>query len=755
MPDSTEKLYDAALIYHRASPAGKLSIVATKPLATQRDLSLAYSPGVAAACEEIEKDPAAAAGLTARGNLVAVITNGTAVLGLGAIGPLASKPVMEGKAVLFKKVAHIDCFDIELDAADPDRFCDIVAALQPTFGAINLEDIKAPECFIIEQTLRERMTIPVFHDDQHGTAIVAGAAVLNGLKVVSKRFEDIKLVATGGGAACLACLDLLVSLGVKQRHITVVDIEGVVYEGRKADMNPYKSRYARDTELRTLDQAIEGADVFLGLSAPRVLTPEMVAKMADKPLILALANPEPEIMPELAQQARPDAIIATGRSDYPNQVNNVLCFPFIFRGALDVGATQINEAMKIACVEAIARLAGSAAHEVVAKAYQGEDLKLGANYILPKPFDPRLILEVAPAVARAAMDSGVATRPIEDFDAYCERLNTFVFRSGNLMQPVFERARQDRKRIIFAEGEDERVLRAVRALVDEEIARPLLIGRPEVVKSRAERLGLPLDLGGAIEVINPESDARYRDYWTLYHDIMGRRGVSPEAARTVVRTDATVIAALAVRRGDADAMVCGTFGSYVHHLRHVLNIVGMRDGVTAASALSVLVMQKGTFFMADTFISPDPPAEEIAEATILAAEQVRRFGITPKVALLSHSSFGTSKLPSARKMRRALKLIRRMAPDLEVDGEMHGDTAIDPEARRRLLPDSTLTGPANLLVLPNLDAANISFELLKVLGDGLPIGPILLGTAKPAHIVTPSVTARGLLNVAALATVEE
>ena len=520
-------------------------------------------------------------------------------------------------------------------------------------------------------------------------------------------------------------------------------------------MNPYKSRYARDTELRTLDQAIEGADVFLGLSAPRVLTPEMVAKMADKPLILALANPEPEIMPELAQQARPDAIIATGRSDYPNQVNNVLCFPFIFRGALDVGATQINEAMKIACVEAIARLAGSAAHEVVAKAYQGEDLKLGANYILPKPFDPRLILEVAPAVARAAMDSGVATRPIEDFDAYCERLNTFVFRSGNLMQPVFERARQDRKRIIFAEGEDERVLRAVRALVDEQIARPVLIGRPEVVKSRAERLGLPLDLGGAIEVINPESDARYRDYWTLYHDIMGRRGVSPEAARTVVRTDATVIAALAVRRGDADAMVCGTFGSYVHHLRHVLNIVGMRDGVTAASALSVLVMQKGTFFMADTFISPDPPAEEIAEATILAAEQVRRFGITPKVALLSHSSFGTSKLPSARKMRRALKLIRRMAPDLEVDGEMHGDTAIDPEARRRLLPDSTLTGPANLLVLPNLDAANISFELLKVLGDGLPIGPILLGTAKPAHIVTPSVTARGLLNVAALATVEE
>ena len=755
MPDSTEKLYDAALTYHRASPAGKLSIVATKPLATQRDLSLAYSPGVAAACEEIEKDPSTAAGLTARGNLVAVITNGTAVLGLGAIGPLASKPVMEGKAVLFKKFAHIDCFDIEVDATDPDRFCDIVAALEPTFGAINLEDIKAPECFIIEQTLRERMNIPVFHDDQHGTAIVAGAAVLNGLKVVSKRFEDIRLVATGGGAACLACLDLLVSLGVRQEHITVIDIEGVVYEGRKADMNPYKSRYARDTDLRTLDQAIEGADVFLGLSAPRVLKPEMVAKMADRPLILALANPEPEIMPELAQEARPDAIIATGRSDYPNQVNNVLCFPFIFRGALDVGATQINEAMKIACVEAIARLAGSAAHEVVAKAYQGEDLRLGANYILPKPFDPRLILEVAPAVARAAMDSGVATRPIEDFDAYCERLNTFVFRSGNLMQPVFERARQDRKRIIFAEGEDERVLRAVRALVDEEIARPMLIGRPEVVKSRADRLGLPLDLGGAIEVINPESDARYRDYWSMYHDIMGRRGVSPEAARTVVRTDATVIAALAVRRGDADAMVCGTFGRYVHHLRHVLNIVGMRDGVTAASALSVLVMQKGTFFMADTFISPDPPAEEIAEATILAAEQVRRFGITPKVALLSHSSFGTSKLGSAKKMRRALKLIRQMDPDLEVDGEMHGDTAIDPQARRRLLPESTLTGPANVLVLPNLDAANISFELLKVLGDGLPIGPILLGTAKPAHIVTPSVTARGLLNVAALATVEE
>ncbi len=753
MPDS-DKLYEAALRYHAQPPAGKLSVVATKPLATPRDLALAYSPGVAAACRAIVADEHAAADLTVRGNLVAVVTNGTAVLGLGDIGPLAAKPVMEGKAVLFKKFANIDCFDIEVDARDADHFCDVVAALEPTFGAINLEDIKAPECFVIEERLRARMQIPVFHDDQHGTAIVAAAAILNGLKLVGKTLEEVRLVSTGGGAASLACLDLLVSMGLPRENITLVDIVGVVYAGRRADMNPYKARYARKTKRRTLAQAIKGADVFLGLSAPRVLTPAMVKTMARRPLILALANPEPEILPELAKEARPDAIIATGRSDYPNQVNNVLCYPYIFRGALDVGATGINEAMKIAAVKALAALAAKEASDVVARAYEGESLRLGPDYLIPKPFDPRLMSEVAPAVAKAAMESGVAKRPIADFEAYIARLDTFVFRSGNLMQPIFERARSETKRLIFAEGEDERVLRATRALLDERMATVTLVGRPEVIAMRIERLGLRLAPDRDFEVVNPQSDARYREYWQGYHAIMERKGVSPDEARTVMRTNSTAIAALALRRGEADAMVCGAVGRYHTHLTHVLDIVGLAPGARTASALSILMLSKGTFFLCDTFIRPEPSAEEIAETTLLAAEEVRRFGLEPRVALLSHSNFGSARTPSAEKMRQALARIRARAPGLEVEGEMHGDAAIDEAIRTKIFPNSRLKGMANLLVMPNLDAANISYELLKVLGDGLPIGPLLLGLARPAHIVTPSVTARGLLNIAALALVD-
>ncbi|GEQ98625.1 NAD-dependent malic enzyme [Iodidimonas gelatinilytica] len=753
MPDS-DKLYESALRYHRMAPAGKLAVVATKPLVTQRDLALAYSPGVAAACTAIVDDPGQAAQLTARGNLVAVISNGSAVLGLGNIGPLASKPVMEGKAVLFKKFANIDCFDIEVDATDADLFCKVVAALEPTFGAINLEDIKAPECFIIEERLRKIMDIPVFHDDQHGTAIVAGAAIYNALKVVGKSFGDVKLVSTGGGAASLACLDLLVSMGLAKDNITLCDIDGVVYEGREAGMNPYKARYARKTDMRSLSDAIEGADIFLGLSAPRVLTADMVKKMGTQPIIMALANPEPEIMPDLAREARPDAIIATGRSDFPNQVNNVLCYPFMFRGALDVGATDINEAMKIAAVKAIAALAEKEVSDVVARAYEGEPLRLGPDYLIPKPFDARLMTEVAPAVAKAAMDSGVARRPIEDFDAYLAGLNTFVFRSGNLMQPIFERARTQRKRLLFAEGEDERVLQAAQALLDERMADITVVGRPKVVQSRIEKLGLRIRPDVDFEVVNPQNDARYGEYWRSYHELMERKGVSPDEARTIMRTNNTAIAALALHRGEADAMVCGAVGRYHRHLTHVLDIVGLSDGVKAASALSVLMLGKGTFFLCDTFITPDPTAEEIAEVTILAADEVRRFGLTPKVALLSHSNFGSSRTHSAAKMRTALALLHEMAPDLEVEGEMHGDAAIEEKIRDRIFPHSRLSGMANLLVMPNLDAANISYELLKVLGDGLPIGPLLLGTKKSAHIVTPSVTARGLLNMGALALVD-
>ena len=750
----TDNLREAALAYHRYPKPGKLEVTATKPLANQHDLALAYSPGVAAACDAIVEDPAEASNLTARANLVAVITNGTAVLGLGAIGPLAAKPVMEGKAVLFKKFAGIDVFDIELDERDPDKLVDIVAALEPTFGAINLEDIKAPECFEIERRLRERMSIPVFHDDQHGTAIIVGAAITNGLRLVGKDLGAIKLVTSGAGAAALACLDLLLSLGVKRENVWATDIAGVVYQGRAEEMDPWKARYAQKTDARKLAEVIEGADVFLGLSAPGVLEPEMVARMADKPIILALANPDPEIMPEAALAARPDAIIATGRSDYPNQVNNVLCFPFIFRGALDVGATTINEEMKLACVKALADLALAEPSEVVAKAYGGEAGRFGPEYLIPSPFDPRLILEIAPAVAKAAMDSGVAARPIEDFAAYRQRLTQFVFRSGLVMKPIFERARRDPKRLIYAEGEDERVLRAIQVVVDEGLAKPIAVGRPDVIAARIERLGLRIEAGRDFELINPESDPRYDDYWQAYHRLTEREGVSPDRARTVVRTNNTVIAALAVQLGDADAMLCGVEGRYTRHLGYIINVIGLAEDAHDVSALSLLIVPSGTYFLADTHVTPDPSAREIVEMTVQAAAHLRRFGIEPKVALLSHSSFGSRDTPSALKMREALKVLHADHPDLEVEGEMHADAALDEEIRQRIFPTSRLTGQANLLIMPNLDAANIAFNLVKALGEGLPIGPILIGTAAPAHILTRTVTARGVVNMSAIAVVD-
>ena len=749
-----ENLREAALAYHRYPKPGKLEVTATKPLANQHDLALAYSPGVAAACDAIVEDPAEASHLTARANLVAVVTNGTAVLGLGAIGPLAAKPVMEGKAVLFKKFAGIDVFDIELDERDPDKLVDIVAALEPTFGAINLEDIKAPECFEIEGRLRERMSIPVFHDDQHGTAIIVGAAIYNGLRLVGKDLGEVKLVTSGAGAAALACLDLLLSLGVKRENVWATDIAGVVYEGRAEEMDPWKARYAQKTDARKLAEVIEGADVFLGLSAPGVLKPEMVARMADKPIILALANPDPEILPEAALAARSDAIIATGRSDYPNQVNNVLCFPFIFRGALDVGATTINEEMKLACVKALADLALAEPSEVVAKAYGGEAGRFGPEYLIPSPFDPRLILEIAPAVAKAAMDSGVAARPIEDFAAYRQRLTQFVFRSGLVMKPIFERAQRDPKRVIYAEGEDERVLRAIQVVVDEGLAKPIAVGRPEVVAARIERLGLRIEPGRDFDLINPESDPRYNDYWQAYHRLTEREGVSPDRARTVVRTNNTVIAALAVRLGDADAMLCGVEGRYTRHLGYITNVIGLAEDAHDVSALSLLIVPSGTYFLADTHVTPEPSAQEIVEMTVQAAAHLRRFGIEPKVALLSHSSFGSRDTPSALKMREALKVLHADHPDLEVEGEMHADAALDEAVRQRIFPSSRLTGQANLLIMPNLDAANIAFNLVKALGEGLPVGPILIGTAAPAHILTPTVTARGVVNMSAIAVVD-
>jgi len=752
MPDKNLKA--GALEYHRQPRPGKIAIQPTKSLASQRDLALAYSPGVAHACEAIVGDPQAVAEMTSRGNLVAVITNGTAVLGLGAIGPLAAKPVMEGKAVLFKKFADIDVFDIEINETDPDKLVDIIASLEPTFGGINLEDIKAPECFEVERRLKERMKIPVMHDDQHGTAIIVAAALQNGLQVVGKTIDQVKLVASGAGAAALSCLDLLVDLGLKIENITVTDLAGVVYEGRKELMDPRKERYAKKTNARKLADVIAGADIFLGLSAPRVLTQDMVKQMAEQPLIFALANPTPEILPEEVQAVRPDAIIATGRSDYPNQVNNVLCFPFIFRGALDVGATAINQEMKIACVQALANLAKAESSDVVASAYGVESMAFGREYLIPKPFDPRLILEIAPAVAKAAMDSGVATRPIADWPAYRDKLNQFVFRSGLIMKPLFERARRDCKRVVYAEGEEERVLRAVQTVVDEKLAAPILIGRRAVVERRIAKLGLRLREGRCFELCDPQDDPRYNDYWTLYHSLTERKGVSPDDARTIVRTLNTVIAALMVRRGEADAMICGAVGRFHAHLAHVSDVIGRRSGVQSLSTVTCLVLQTGTVFITDSEVKLDPTDEEIAETTMLAAEVLRRFGIAPKAALLSHSNFGTANSDTARKMRRALGMILQRDPEMEVEGEMRGDSAVAEAVRERLFPSSRLKGKANLLVMPTLDAANIALTLLRHLAEGQIVGPILLGTAKPAHIVSPAVTVRGLINMTAVAAVE-
>ena len=754
MTDASDDLRAGSMVYHRFPRPGKLEIQATKPLGNQRDLALAYSPGVAAPCEAIAADPELAAELTSRQNLVAVISNGTAVLGLGNIGPLASKPVMEGKAVLFKKFAGIDVFDIEVAEYNVDRFVDVVAALEPTFGGINLEDIKAPECFEIEAKLRERMAIPVFHDDQHGTAIIVGAAVLNAVDLAGKAMESIKIVASGAGAAALACLNLLVSLGVKRENIWISDLEGVVYRGRVALMDPWKSVFAQETDKRTLTEIIEGADVFLGLSAGGVLKPEMVAKMAPKPLILALANPNPEIMPEAARAVRPDAMMCTGRSDYPNQVNNVLCFPYIFRGALDVGARTINEEMKLAAVAAIARLAREAPSDVAAKAYGGEVSTFGAESLIPSPFDPRLILRIAPAVAKAAIASGVARRPITDFKAYEERLSGFVFRSGFIMKPIFEQAKAAPKRVIYSDGEDERVLRAAQIAIEEGFAIPILIGRPNVIETRCARYGLNIRPGKNVEVINPDDDPRYRDYVATLIELVGRKGVTPDAAKTLIRTNSTVIAAIAVMRGDADAMIAGLEGRFNSKLRNIRDIIGLKPGVRDLSAMTLMITSKGHYFLADTHVKHDPDADDIADIALLCAGHVARFGIAPKIALLSHSDFGDSDAASAVKMRRALDIIRARDPELHVDGEMQGDTALVQAIRAKRLPDCKLDGDANILIMPNLDAANIAQQLIKVLADALPVGPILLGTAKPAHVLTTSVTARGVVNMTALAVVE-
>src|SRR6187200_613078 len=750
-----EQLVRSALDYHRFPTPGKISILPTKALTNQRDLALAYSPGVAAACTAIAENPLEAGNLTSRANLVAVVTNGSAVLGLGNIGPLAGKPVMEGKACLFKKFAGIDVFDIEIDETDPEKLVEIIASLEPTFGGINLEDIKSPECFYIESKLRERMKIPVFHDDQHGTAIVPAAAILNALKHVGKNIAEVKLVASGAGAAALACLDLAVSLGLKRENIMVTDAKGVVYMGRTEGMDPNKSRYARDTSARTLAQLIPGADIFLGLSAGGVLKPEMVKTMARSPIILAMANPTPEILPEEALAVRPDAILGTGRSDYPNQVNNVLCFPFIFRGALDVGASAINEEMKLAAVEAIAQLAREAPSDAVAQGFDtGETQGFGPGSLIPSPFDPRLILRISPAVAKAAMESGVATRPITNFDEYTTLLERFAFRSGLVMKPVFAKAKSQPVRVIYAEGEDARVLRATQVVLEEKLARPILVGRPSVVEARIKRFGLSIKAGQDFDLVNPEDDPRYRSYVQSYIDVAGRHGITPDAARTVVRTNATVIAALAVMRGEADAMICGVEGRYMSHLRHVREIVGFLPGVSDFAALALMITSKGAYFIADTQVRPNPSAEELAEMAALAAIHVQRFNIKPKVAFVSHSDFGSYDSDSSRKMRLATALLKEKHPEIEADGEMQGDTALSAAARKLVLPPSKLEGDANILIMPNLDTANVAYQMIKTLADALPVGPILIGPARPAHILTPSVTARGVLNMTAVAAVE-
>ncbi|TXI19437.1 MAG: NADP-dependent malic enzyme [Ottowia sp.] len=751
--DKREQLRRAALDYHEHPTPGKIAIAPTKQLVNQYELSLAYSPGVAAPCEEIQRDPAAAYKYTARGNLVGVITNGTAVLGLGDIGPLAGKPVMEGKGVLFKKFSGIDVFDIEINEKDPDKLVEIIAALEPTFGGINLEDIKAPECFTVERKLRERMRIPVFHDDQHGTAIVVGAAVVNGLKVVSKKIEDVKLVVSGAGAAALTCTGLLVDLGVRRENVWVTDIEGLVYEGRTALMDEYKARYAQRTELRTLAEVIEGADVFLGLSAGGVLKPDMVARMAARPVILALANPNPEILPEQVKAVRDDAVIATGRTDYPNQVNNVLCFPYIFRGALDCGATTISKQMEIAAVYAIAGLAQAEQSEVVARAYAGEKLAFGPEYLIPKPFDPRLMMKIAPAVAEAAAASGVATRPIVDLDAYRERLQTFVYASGTTMKPIFDAARAaSRKRVAYAEGEEERVLRAAQIVVDEGIARPTLIGRPAIIAQRIVKFGLRLTEGVDYDVVNVENDPRYTGFWQQYYELTKRRGMTVPMAKIEMRRRLTLIGTMLLRAGEVDGLICGTWGTIHMHLNYIDQVIGRKPGTRTYAAMNGVLLPGRQLFLVDTHVNVDPSAEQLTEITIAAAEQVRRFGLKPRAALLSHSNFGSSNEPGAVKMREVLGRVREQAPWLEIDGEMHGDVALDSGMRRALMPDSTLKGDANLLILPGIDAANIAYNLLKTAAGGnIAIGPVLLGAAKPVHILTASATVRRIVNMTALA----
>ena len=751
LTEQRKALREAALHFHEFPKPGKLEIQPTKPLGNQRDLALAYSPGVAAPCEEIAERPEAVAKYTSRQNLVAVISNGTAVLGLGNIGALASKPVMEGKAVLFKKFAGIDVFDLEIDEIEPQKFIDAVAPLWPTFGGINLEDIRAPDCFEIEEALRERMPIPVFHDDQHGTAIIVGAAVLNGLELKGKKIEDVKICASGAGAAAIACLNVLVALGAKYENIWVADKDGLVTHKRNDVNDKWRGQFRRTSDATTLAEVIEGADIFLGLSAAGALRPDMLAKMAPKPLILALANPNPEITPELAKETRPDAMVCTGRSDYPNQVNNVLCFPFIFRGALDVGATVINEEMKLAAVRAIAKLAHEPALEV---SPSGAPAVFGPEHIIPNPFDQRLILRIAPAVARAAMESGVAKNPIKDWDAYLDSLNRFVFRSGLVMKPIIERAQGQQKRIAFADGEDERVLRATQVLLEERIAKAILIGRPSVIESRIERFGLSLRPGVDFEVVNPEDDPRYRDYVSLFHSLVGRDGVTPDTARQVVRTNTTVIGALAVKRGEADALICGLQGRYIKHVRDIRSVIGLQDGVTDVSALSMLIMPRGAFFLADTYVNQDPTADEIVGIALQARNHLQRFNIEAKVALLSYSNFGSRDGDSAFKMREAYNKLKAIAPNLIVEGEMQGDLALNQDLRERYIPDSVLGGEANLLIFPNLDAANLSMTLLKEMNNALSVGPILMGPKSPAHILAPSVTSRGIVNMAAIAATE-
>jgi malate dehydrogenase (oxaloacetate-decarboxylating)(NADP+) len=755
MPTQAQgKLREAALDYHEFPTPGKIAIAPTKQMINQRDLALAYSPGVAFACEEIVENPLNAARFTARSNLVGVVTNGTAVLGLGNIGPLASKPVMEGKAVLFKKFAGIDVFDIELNESDPHKLVEVICALEPTFGGINLEDIKAPDCFIVERECRKRMKIPVFHDDQHGTAIVVAAAITNGLKVVGKDIKKVKLVSSGAGAAALACLDLLVDIGLPLENITVTDLAGVVYKGRVELMDPDKERFARETDARTLAEVIEGADVFLGLSAGGVLKQDMVRQMADKPLILALANPTPEILPELALEVRPDAVLCTGRTDYPNQVNNVLVFPFLFRGALDAGATTVTREMEIAAVNAIAELARQEQSDIVATAYGIQDLSFGPAYLIPKPFDPRLIVKVAPAVAKAAMESGVAERPIEDMEAYEQHLQQFVYHSGTTMKPIFQLARSvepGKKRIVFAEGEEERVLRAMQIIVDEKLAKPILIGRPAVIEHRIARYGLRITPGVDFVVVDTDHDERYRDFWQEYHRMMARKGISEQMARLEMRRRTTLIGSMLMKKGDADGMICGTISTTHRHLHFIDQVIGKREGCSVYAAMNALVLPGRQIFLVDTHVNVDPTPEQLAEITIMAAEEVRRFGIEPKVALLSHSNFGTSNAPSAQKMRDVLEILRERAPDLQVDGEMHGDVALDANLRREVLPESTLEGDANLLILPNIDAANIAYSLLKTAaGNNITIGPMLLGAAKPVHVLTASATVRAIVNMTAL-----